>query len=130
MSQKLQSGQEAEGEELKQLKSQLQSATEEKQGLEQALGEELSSLQARLGEEEALVKQLREEGEKLQGRLVEVEDAREVAQSELASLQSDLATLQSERNTQRMAKEAVSLGCEASVSLVRLFSGDCIQEVY
>ena len=77
--------------------------------MEQALGEELSALQARHSEGESLVRQLREEGEKSQARLVEIEDAREVTLCELASLQSDLATLQSEKNTQRMATEAVSV---------------------
>ncbi len=116
MSQKLQSGQEAEGEEMKELKAKLQSAMEEKQRMEGALREELDVLQAKQGEGESLVRQLRGEGAKLQARLVEVEDASEVTMSELASLQSDLATLQSdlatlqsEKNTERMAKEAVSI---------------------
>lgn len=93
---------------MKELKSQLQAASEEKQRLEAAQESELAVLRDKQEEGVSLVSRLTGERDGLRARLVELEDAREVSLSEVASLQSDLATLRSEQNTQKMSVEEVS----------------------
>ena len=81
---------------------------EDKKKLEESQKDQMVAMQAKLEECSSVIDQLSAEGERLRGKVVELEDGKEVFQSELASLQSDLATLRSERNTQQMATEAVS----------------------
>lgn len=105
LTQQLEQGQSASQAEAREVEARLQAAAaEERQRLEESWQGRLASLQA---QQEELVAGLREEGEGLRGRVSELEDAREVAGSEVASLQADLATLRSEKNTQQMAAEKV-----------------------
>ena len=78
---------------------------EEKGVLVESLRSQLVALQSKYEEDARLLDKAAEEAKKYQA---ELEEVRELSQSELSSLQAELAAARSESNTSKMGTEAVS----------------------